>query len=141
MTEEPGLPGLIFESTLDDVPVGDLLTVEAGTKTLDAIQAMNDHGVGYVLVMREGAMVGIFTERDVLKRVVGKLDPAVTSIDEVMTPRPESLPRSALIAFAINRMSVEGYRHIPLVDEAGASSRCRCEITWIPGRVLASAST
>jgi CBS domain-containing protein len=83
-----------------------------------AIERMAKHGIGCVLVVREGRLVGIFSERDVLIRVLaGGLDPARITVGEVMTPDPESLPLDAEIAWAVNRMSIGGFRHVPLVDE------------------------
>ena len=61
--------------------------------------------------------MGIFTERDVLTRVVARgLDPDRTSLAEVMTPDPEALAVGDRVAYAVNQMSVAGYRTIPLVD-------------------------
>jgi len=141
--DERPVRGLMFFNTLDDVPVRELVTVEVGTPTLAAIDAMNARGVGYLLVVRGGKLAGIFTERDVLKRVVGKIDPATVPVEDVMTPNPETLPRKASIAFALNRMSVEGFRHIPLVDEAGrptAVVAIRDVLNWLvdlfPERVI-----
>jgi len=66
-----------------------------------------------------GRLVGIFTERDVLNRVVGRgLDADTTALRVVMTPRPEALTARDRVAYAIHCMSVAGYRTIPLVDAA-----------------------
>ena len=70
-----------------------------------------------VVVDTEGRLSGIFTERDVLIRVLGeRRDPASTTLAEVMTPNPEALTLQDRICFAINRMSTAGFRTIPLVD-------------------------
>ena len=81
------------------------------------IEQMREHRIGCLLVTREGQLVGVFTERDVLYRVVAeRLDPRTTNVAQVMTPDPEALPADAEIAWAVNRMSFGGYRHVPLVD-------------------------
>jgi CBS domain-containing protein len=95
------------------------IVVEPQASVLEAIALMQQHRVGCVLVARGGKLKGIFTERDVLTDVVGKaIDPAKTPIRRLMTPNPESLRLSDSIAYALNKMSVGGYRHIPLVDES-----------------------
>jgi len=70
-----------------------------------------------------GRLTGIFTERDVLTRVVGKdLDARRTALAGVMTRNPEALTARDRVAYAVNRMSVAGYRTIPLVDPEGRRS-------------------
>jgi CBS domain-containing protein len=70
-----------------------------------------------VIVDGEGRLIGIFTERDVLTRVVGQgRDVHRTTLGEVMTPEPEALSPQDRICFAVNRMNNAGYRTVPLVD-------------------------
>jgi CBS domain-containing protein len=69
-----------------------------------------------VLVGSSGRLVGIFTERDVLTKVVFRHDGPLTPLESVMTPNPETLEAGATINYALNMMSVGGYRHIPIVD-------------------------
>jgi len=64
-----------------------------------------------------GRLTGIFTERDVLTRVVGKgLDARKTLLGQVMTKNPEALSARDRVAYAVHSMSVAGYRTVPLVD-------------------------
>ena len=75
---------------------------------------------GVLIVDGEGRLAGIFTERDVLTRVVGReLDPRRTMLREVMTPSPEALTTEDRVAYAVYCMSVAGYRTVPLVDAEG----------------------
>lgn len=88
----------------------------------DAIRAMKGEHRGVVLVTEDGtpasSVVGIFTERDVLFRVVdGGRNPATLALGEVMTPDPECLTEEQTIAEALSQMSVGGYRHVPVVDD------------------------
>jgi CBS domain-containing protein len=70
-----------------------------------------------VIVDAEGRLIGIFTERDVLTRVVGQgRDVQRTTLAEVMTRDPEALSPQDRICFAVNRMNNAGYRTVPLVD-------------------------
>jgi CBS domain-containing protein len=84
----------------------------------EAVQKMSDGRVGCVLVEEGGRLTGVFTERDLLTKVVAKgLDADRTPVKDVMTPDPECLTLGDGIAYALNKMSVGGFRHIPLVDE------------------------
>jgi CBS domain-containing protein len=106
-----------------DRPVRDLkprtpITVTADAKLGDAVRVMLDEGVGTVLVVDgDGALAGIFSERDLLLRVP---DEAARSGDrpmgEFMTPRPESVRLDDPLALALHKMDVGGYRHLPVVD-------------------------
>ena len=70
-----------------------------------------------VIVYAEGHLIGIFTERDVLTRVVGQArDVHRTTLGEVMTRDPEALSPQDRICYAVNRMNNAGYRTVPLVD-------------------------
>lgn len=82
-----------------------------------AIAEMRDRKADCVVVIEEGALLGIFTERDFLNRVAAKnLEPARTPIAEVMTREVETLTRDDVISYAINRMAVGGFRNVPIVD-------------------------
>lgn len=85
-----------------------------------AVELMNERGIGCVLVEEHGRLVGIFTERDVLRRVItlGR-DIDAIPVGEVMTRDPECLTLDDGIAYALNMMSDGGFRHIPLVDAEG----------------------
>jgi CBS domain-containing protein len=85
-----------------------------------AIDEMNRHRVGCVLVEEGGRLVGVFTERDVLGKIApGGIDIDRTRVAEVMTRDPECLTPDDGVAYALNKMSFGGYRHIPLVDDDG----------------------
>lgn len=85
-----------------------------------AIASMKSSKWDCVLVLEEGGLVGIFTERDFLFRVSAtQKNPAETKVREVMTPEPETLRAHHSIVYAINRMVVRGFRNIPIVDDDG----------------------
>lgn len=87
----------------------------------EAVQAMLSHRqAGVLAVDAQGRLRGIFTERDVLTRIVGKgLDARATPLNTVMTHNPEALTTSHRVAYAVHCMSVAGYRTVPLVDGEG----------------------
>ncbi len=99
---------------------GGHIAVEPATTIGDAARIMKTHGVGCVLVEERRALVGILTERDILTKLVGTgYDPARVRVDDVMTREVETLTPDDPIGFALQRMSVGGFRHVPLVNEDG----------------------
>ena len=83
----------------------------------DAVQIMREHHTGCVLVVEDERVVGILTERDLLLKV--ETADLRKPVADFMTPDPETLRPEDPIVWALNRMSVGGYRHIPLVDRGG----------------------
>lgn len=117
-SESPA-PALELSKLLEPIrrllPLGPQLVSPATTVT-DAVRAMREHRAGCVLVVDGERLVGIFTERDLLYLVgVSSLDRPVS---EVMTTDPDVLRPNDPIVYALNLMSVGGYRHVPLVDDA-----------------------
>jgi CBS domain-containing protein len=111
--------------TLSDVVEHTPLLVEANSSLAGTIEAMQREDRGTVLVVDAGKLVGIFTERDVLMKVAGHpIDLTRSKVSAFMTPDPVTLPADS--AFALNRMVLEGFRHIPLVDacHVGIDGRC-----------------
>ncbi|MBI4572332.1 MAG: CBS domain-containing protein [candidate division NC10 bacterium] len=93
------------------------VAVPLGTTIGQAARVMKERRIGCVLVEDGGKVVGIFTERDILTKLVGTgYDPAKVQVDGVMTRDPETLTPEDPIAFAMQIMSVGGFRHVPLVD-------------------------
>jgi CBS domain-containing protein len=97
---------------------GELVTVTADTSVLDASTLMVDRGVGGVMVVEEGRLMGIFTERDVLRRVVAvRLDPTSTLVRDVMTaPVLTVAPETPLEACRALR-SERRIRHLPVIAD------------------------
>jgi predicted transcriptional regulator len=119
--EEP--PRKVLDTTIFQEPIKILhrraghVGVPLGTSVGEAARVMKEHRIGCVLVEDGGKLVGVFTERDVLSKLVGTgCDPAKVVVDGVMTRNPETLGPEDPIAFALQLMSVGGFRHIPLVD-------------------------
>ena len=83
----------------------------------EAVALMREEGVGCVLVCEDERLVGILTERDLMRRVLAAGKPLTLSIAECMTPNPVSVHRKEPIGLAVRRMEEGGYRHLPVVDE------------------------
>ena len=90
-----------------------------GTATVrDAARRMRDREVGAVLITNRGRLEGIFTERDLLMRVVAPgCDPEVTQLKEVMTKNPDTVEADSIATVALTRMTERGYRHLPVMKD------------------------
>lgn len=114
------LESALVKVTLNDVVKQPPLVVEANTSVAAVIQAMQRDHRGAVLVAESGKLAGIFTERDLLMKVAGqRIDPEHSAVSTVMTRNPVTLPADSAVAFALNRMLLDGFRHIPLTDDEG----------------------
>lgn len=85
----------------------------------EAIQQMREASVGCLLVCEGDRLVGILTERDLLRRVFAAGKPLTTTVAACMTPAPVVVRRKETIGAAARRMEEGGYRHLPVIDEAG----------------------
>ncbi len=106
---------------IDELPLKKALTVAPTTSVGEAARLMREHHEGCVFVVTEGeGLVGVFTERDLASRVLVRdrsLDE--TTVAEVMTRDPYTLRGEDRVVFALHRMGVDGYRHLPILDAEG----------------------
>lgn len=105
-------------TTVREVMSTDLVTVEPSTMSIEAVAAMSKAGVGSVLVVEDDALLGIYTERDVL-RAFDRMhaDPArVSPISKGMTRKPQTIDPDATVGEAMDRMLDGGFRHLPVTD-------------------------
>ena len=104
---------------IDDILFREPVIVKKDIKVSDAVALFNEKDVGCVLVVDDrNKLIGIFTERDVIRKIINKgLDINKEKIESYMTKRPDSLCPSDPIAYALNRMAAGGYRHVPLINE------------------------
>ncbi len=123
---EDEVPGKALDTHIFREPIRILhrragrVAVPLGTTIGEAARIMKEHRIGCVLVEEGDKLAGIFTERDILTKLVGTgYDPARVQVDGVMTRNPETLTPDDPIAFAMQLMSVGGFRHVPLVDADG----------------------
>ncbi len=93
--------------------------VDAAGTGADAVAAMREWNIGSLLVTERGRVVGIFTERDLLTRVLAPGKPLDTPIRQCMTANPVTVSPKDSVRTAIKRMQKGGYRHLPVVDEDG----------------------
>ncbi len=92
-------------------------TITADQSVLEAAREMVTSNIGAVPVLRDGELVGIFSERDIMKRVVAAgLDPARTRVSEVMTADPLTVDIREGIEHCMVLMKQHGFRHLPVCD-------------------------
>lgn len=93
-----------------------LVSVPPTATVKAAVDRMAEHRCGSVVIMEGEAVVGIFTERDLMLRVIhAGLDPATTEVAEVMTKQPDTISADAPIADAIRAMDQFSYRYLPVI--------------------------
>ncbi len=94
-----------------------VFTIDPGANVLEAAQLMNEHKIGALVVIDDDRVVGMFTERDVLRRVVAEQrDPAKTAVGELMTTEVFCCTPETTIEEARGTMKNRRIRHLPMVD-------------------------
>ena len=95
-----------------------LLTAPPDTTVSKAAKLMANKNVGAVMVIEDERLVGIFTERDAVFRVIAQeRDPRTTRLDEVMTPAPMTVGPDRSFGYALQLMHEHGFRHVPVVED------------------------
>ena len=111
------------ERSLMDDPVSALkprqaVTLPPGATVGQAIQTMLANDVGALLIVdTAGHLLGIFSERDLLTKAAGDPDHAARPVGALMTGDPETVRPIDTLAFALHKMDIGGYRHVPLVKD------------------------
>ncbi len=95
-----------------------LLTAPPQTSVADAARMMAERNVGAVVVAENEKLLGIFTERDVVFRVVATgRNPDATTLNDVMTTSPKVLTPEKSYGHALVMMQMNGFRHVPVIDD------------------------
>jgi CBS domain-containing protein len=104
---------------LGSLPLSSPACVPLGTSLEQTLRLMRDQGAGCVLVCDGEALAGIFTERDVLNKIIGSGVSESEAVDRYMTRNPTTLTPGHTLGDAVRLMTERGYRHIPLLDDRG----------------------
>jgi CBS domain-containing protein len=92
-------------------------SIDASRTVLEAARFMMEHNIGALPVLRNGELAGIFSERDIMNRVVAVgRTPGTTAVSEVMTANPRAVPVDESIEECLFIMRELGFRHLPIVD-------------------------
>jgi CBS domain-containing protein len=94
-----------------------IYSIDADRTVVEAARFMMEHNIGALPVLRNGELVGIFSERDIMNRVVavGRM-PGQTHVSEVMTANPRSVSTDETIDNCLFLMREFGFRHLPICE-------------------------
>ena len=97
-----------------------LVTVNRLTTVMEAVRTMDRESIGAVAVVDGNVLAGIFSERDLMLRVVlEKIDPERTQVQDVMTSPVATIPRDSTADDALKLMLERHIRHLPIIDRDG----------------------
>lgn len=94
----------------------ELLSIDPSTTVAEAATSMGSKKVGAALVTVDGRLVGIFTERDIVKALAAHFDAAGHPVEQWMTKQPSSISSDQSENDALDMMLASGFRHLPVVD-------------------------
>ena len=118
-----GLVRSVMEDDLSHLDQMETLKVSPAEPALEVTRRMKEAETGCALVLDgEGKLVGIFTEHDVLRKLMSAGDAQDVAVSELMTGNPETLRESDSVAAALNKMALGRYRHVPIIRDDGSYS-------------------
>ena len=103
-------------ATVGDVMTRDVLRVDPSTTVAEAATMMGERRIGSALVMEDERLVGIFTERDIVRALGQHFDAAGHAVSEWMTRDPMTIGSDTSTQQALDTMLQRGFRHLPIVD-------------------------
>jgi CBS domain-containing protein len=104
-------------SIYDLVKEQEMCVADVDDNVMEVAQAMVERNIGAVPVVREGRLAGVFSERDLMRRIVVEgRDPHATKVGEVMTREPLSVSRNDDLEHCLVLMREHGFRHLPICE-------------------------
>ncbi|MGH2557065.1 MAG: CBS domain-containing protein [Actinomycetota bacterium] len=103
-------------TAVGEIMTKDLITVGSGATVAEAATVMGERKVGSALVIDEGELVGIFTERDIVRALSQDFDAPGHPITHWMTRDPTTISPETTVQEALDMMLMRGFRHLPVVD-------------------------
>lgn len=100
------------------------VVMDAASPLREVIRRMRDDDSGCALITRDGRLAGVFTERDLVDRVMGTTGAFEQPVADWMTPDPDRVTQTDTVRKAVRLMRRGGFRHVPVVDEAGGVVGC-----------------
>lgn len=94
--------------------------IDSGTPVRDVIDVLRQGQQNCAFIIKDGKLAGIFTDRDVMQKIVDRPDALDSAVDEWMTPEPLKVSVNAAAADAMSLMEEYRFRNVPVVDKAGA---------------------
>ncbi len=97
-----------------------VLSFDQNTAVCDAVDSMAQKNYGAIIVTKSGKLAGVFTERDLLRRVAaGRMDLKKTKLKDVMSTDIKTAKEGDKIADSLRRMNQGRFRHLPVLDDKG----------------------
>ncbi|MEO1496085.1 MAG: CBS domain-containing protein [Planctomycetota bacterium] len=116
-TPASGVEAALLHDVVGDLPTHPPLELAPEATVGEALRTMVDQRIGCLLIVKDGKLAGIFSERDALMKLgVDAASRHHEPIVKYMTPNPAMVSADDKIAVAIHRMDVGGYRHLPVMD-------------------------
>lgn len=108
----------LVEANIESMKIKPLMTIPPETTIEQTMRTMAEHDIGCIVIVdADGRLLGVFSERDVLNKVVSRYEQIRSSpISQVMTKSPMSAYTSDSPGKAMNLMAVGGFRHVPVLD-------------------------
>ena len=103
-------------TTVGDIMTASLFSIEPTTTVAEAATVMGERRIGSALVMEDDRLLGIFTERDIVRALGEHFDAARHAVSEWMTADPVTVPPSTPAKEALGTMLAQGFRHLPVAD-------------------------
>lgn len=103
-------------TTIRDAMSSELVTVEPTATVAEAATVMGERRIGCLLVLHEGDLAGIFTERDIVRALASHFDAAGHTVENWMTRAPVTIRPDAKVQEGLDMMLSGNFRHLPVVD-------------------------
>jgi CBS domain-containing protein len=103
-------------STVGDIMSTGLFSIEPTTTVAEAATVMGERRIGSALVMEDDMLLGIFTERDIVRALGEHFDAAGHPVSEWMTPDPVTVEASTPVETALRMMLDRNFRHLPVAE-------------------------
>ncbi len=110
----------LINEKIQNLSLGMPLVVSKTATLGEVLGKITSERRAYAVIVAEGHVAGIFTERDLMTRVALQHPPLTTPIEKLMTPNPTVLKGNDSMAEAIRVMNQGGHRHVPIISEQGA---------------------
>ncbi|MGH2723385.1 MAG: CBS domain-containing protein [Actinomycetota bacterium] len=104
-------------ATIGEVMTRSILSVDPSTTVAEAATVMGERAAGSALVMRDDRLLGIFTERDIVRALGQHFDAATHAVADWMTPDPVTVGADTTVEEALDTMLGRGFRHLPVVED------------------------
>lgn len=104
-------------SIYDLVKEQEMCVADVNDSVMQIARAMVERNIGAVPVLRDGKLAGVFSERDLMRRIVVEgRNPQTTKVGDVMTPQPLSVSRNDDLEHCLRLMREHGFRHLPVCE-------------------------